>query len=414
MKTKKIFLFILLYFSLINNVSAYSYTGKEMNVVYIVGMALLIIRIVVPILLIVVSSIDLIKAMTGSSDKEINKILMSILPKVIAAIIIFLLPYVLLLLLKLTNQGSTFSSYSTCLLKPSGCNSNLWEEPTVIEEKPKTQYPTVSTHSSDEGETEEPSSAKSYYSNVKFNNFSWKYYERAQGPLKNYYSSDNRYYSAYAVWGPSSVSDLNGVSLPLIIWLHGAGETKSKLEGKYFVKNGVMQKLILNWGSFNLEPMPAIVVAPHATGSFAYHPDYYISTIIAAIKFAQSEYNIDTSKVVLMGHSMGADDLISLGYIISTRYTSNYFSAYVSISPSHYIADKSYSAYNKEAVLNFYKAKKMKGYTENTNCKPWFDWTGKELVVFRGVGHFQTPQKAFTEDKDKNGISDLVEWLFLK
>lgn len=108
-------------------VNLLSYQGKELNAIYIVAVALFIIRIVVPILLIVTASIDLVKAMTESDEKSMKKAIYNQLPKIVSAIIVFVLPSILLLILKLVNADNDFSNYSKCLLKPSSCDVKLWE-----------------------------------------------------------------------------------------------------------------------------------------------------------------------------------------------------------------------------------------------------------------------------------------------
>ena len=108
---------------------ANSYSGKEMNVVYIVGVVLMVIRIVVPILLIVTAMITLVKAMLDSNDKDIKREIISLLPKLVSAIIIFLLPLFLALILKLISQDSLWNEYATCLSKPSSCKVELWKYP---------------------------------------------------------------------------------------------------------------------------------------------------------------------------------------------------------------------------------------------------------------------------------------------
>ena len=107
--------------------ASYSYRGKERNVIYIIGVALLIIRIVVPLLLIVVGMIGLVKALMQDSDAEITKELKKLVPKVISAIIIFLLPNILTLLLGLMKQDSLWEEYAGCLSRPRHCNVDLWD-----------------------------------------------------------------------------------------------------------------------------------------------------------------------------------------------------------------------------------------------------------------------------------------------
>ena len=55
------------------------------------------------------------------------------------------------------------------------------------------------------------------YDKVNYGAFKWTYYGENSGPVRNYTSQKT---NPYAVWAPESVGDLNGVSLPLMIWLH--------------------------------------------------------------------------------------------------------------------------------------------------------------------------------------------------
>ena len=114
----------------------YIYEGKEMKIVYIIGIALMIIRIVVPILLILVSSIDLLKALTQSDGKSIKKIVSGLVIKFVIAVIIFLLPSLVLSLIKSINKYTDVDVYYTCLLNPKDCEVELWEDPPVIVENP--------------------------------------------------------------------------------------------------------------------------------------------------------------------------------------------------------------------------------------------------------------------------------------
>ena len=85
----------------------YSYRGEELKSIYIISVLLLVIRIIVPIILIVTASIDLIKSMLQNNE-EIKKIVLNQLPKVISAIIIFILPSMFLLLTKSINFSEDF------------------------------------------------------------------------------------------------------------------------------------------------------------------------------------------------------------------------------------------------------------------------------------------------------------------
>ena len=126
---KYMFLILLTMMPKVALAADYSYRGEETKVVYIIGVALMIIRVVTPILLILIASIDLAKALMASDAKEMKKTIKGIAPKVIAALVIFILPSLLLLLLKIINKDSLITQYSTCLLSPGSCNVVMWVEP---------------------------------------------------------------------------------------------------------------------------------------------------------------------------------------------------------------------------------------------------------------------------------------------
>lgn len=130
-KMKYIFALAILLLFPICNVFAevtHSYRGKEKNIIYIVGVVLLAVRIIVPIILIVMASIDLVKAMTENDEREMKKTIKSVAIKAVSAVIVFLLPSILVLVLKLINQNSLWSEYGSCLAHPLSCNVNLWEK----------------------------------------------------------------------------------------------------------------------------------------------------------------------------------------------------------------------------------------------------------------------------------------------
>ena len=88
----------------------------------------MVIRIAVPIILIIIASFDLIKAMAEKNETEMKKVITGIIPKIISAIIIFLLPTLVSLLLKLMNQSDVWNGNAECLLHPSHCDVDLWAD----------------------------------------------------------------------------------------------------------------------------------------------------------------------------------------------------------------------------------------------------------------------------------------------
>ena len=398
-----------------------------MNVIRLIVLFINIIKVLVPIILIIAVAIKLTGAITKNSQDDVMKTVRSCIPNIIAAVLIFLIPTFVDLVARVSFPNSDYSKCISGISKESIDNVYYSKMESLVSkaEEELTQNP---EEQAAEGEEEERLSAISNeikkkeeeikkeenkptndFSKVNYSNFKWTYYQDSKGPLMDYYPP-NKKIAPYAIWAPEDKNDLNGVKLPLIVWLHGAGETTKKFKASYFVNSGTIQTVLKNWNSTNLEPIPAIIIAPHAGGSFSYNNNY-VPVIYAALKYAMAEYGVEQPYTVLMGHSMGGDDTIAIGYTMYEKYSIE-FGSYVSISPSHYIADKAYSSFNNKKVIEFYKTRKARGYSENSNCKDWYDWTGKSLTYLKGVSHGKTPLEAFKQDFNNNGISDLVEWMF--
>ena len=82
------------------------------KVMKIIGIVITIIKIAVPIILIISAMLDLLKAV---SDAELNKITKPMVNKIIAAILVFMIPGLVKLIARVTltpaNYESCFSAY---------------------------------------------------------------------------------------------------------------------------------------------------------------------------------------------------------------------------------------------------------------------------------------------------------------
>lgn len=95
-------------------------SGEIMKIWKFIGTLLNIIKIAVPILLIVMGSIDFMKAVMAGKDDEIKKSQGTFVKRAIAAVIVFFVPTIVGILLSLINE--TKSSCLTCVLNTSTCN----------------------------------------------------------------------------------------------------------------------------------------------------------------------------------------------------------------------------------------------------------------------------------------------------
>ncbi len=106
------------------------FCASTANVWQIVGYALLVFKIVIPILLIIFGIIDLGKAVIASKEDEIKKATGSLVRRAIAAVIIFLLPTIVSYLIGMAGGLSDeatldYSVCKNCISNPTGsaCDS---------------------------------------------------------------------------------------------------------------------------------------------------------------------------------------------------------------------------------------------------------------------------------------------------
>ena len=77
--------------------------GTFLKVIAIARLVVRILQIVIPILLIIVGSIDLAKAVVAGKEDDIKKAQKPFVKRVIAAVIVFLIPFLLGVILNLVN-----------------------------------------------------------------------------------------------------------------------------------------------------------------------------------------------------------------------------------------------------------------------------------------------------------------------
>ena len=248
---------------------------------------------------------------------------------------------------------------------------------------------------------EDPLIRAANYKKVNYSNFKWKYYYTGRGPIGEYYSKS----MPYAVYAPENISDLNGVSLPLIIWLHGGGQ----LEGKDFTSVGLPQ-VINKWSKTGLEKIPAIIIAPHTGNKWV--TDSEFEMVKQSIDWAKSYYNIDLDNVVLMGHSMGGRGVVFLSYGMYHKYNKSFFSAIVAMTcnvAGAYPSDNGQDGYNY-----FSKVKKIRVYSEASESSGFLNWLGRsdQFVYLPNTNHGSVPYNSMTKDENNDGVSDLINWVF--
>ena len=401
-----------------------------LKVMRIVNIAITIIKVIVPIILIVSAMIDFARAV---NDSELNKITKPMVNKVIAAALIFFIPTFVKVI---ANIAGNDTEYEKCLgditnetirsaytnqgedlvkkAEETGSQSDYSAAQSYLiqveDETKRTEFEerlkAVKEKQEQEAQAakeEQIKQAAHNYSNVNFSNFKWTYYKTKTAPAKSYYKD----ITPYALWAPDNIEDLNGVSLPLIYFMHGYGEIEEKFASNYFIKNGNFPRLLNNWKKYNLDPVPAIIIAPHAP--YDWRKSRNVKTMDALIQYAKDTYNIDPDRIVLMGHSMGADDTIIVPY---ENQKSDVFCAYVLFACSSALDKPPYT--NSKAVKAYFENKKIRAYEENKDGIGFFKFTERTDVFFRykNGDHSTMPRIGMTEDKNSDGVSDLMYGLF--
>ncbi len=89
-----------------------------------IGNIITIIKIAVPIILILMGSIDLTKAVMASKDDEIKKAQSTLLKRAIVGVIIFFIPSIVTLLMSMLNQ-STDTQCLKCITSPNNAECKV-------------------------------------------------------------------------------------------------------------------------------------------------------------------------------------------------------------------------------------------------------------------------------------------------
>lgn len=97
------------------------------RVLSLVGNILIIVKIVVPLLIIIIGSIDLFKAVMGKDEKDLMKSVKSLGLRLLLGIFIFFVPTIVNYVIDLVGEisgGSSNNQCVTCVLNPSKCEVN--------------------------------------------------------------------------------------------------------------------------------------------------------------------------------------------------------------------------------------------------------------------------------------------------
>lgn len=104
-----------------------SFCTEMKDVIQIIGYVLLVFKIAIPLLIIAFGIFDFGKAVVAEKEDEIKKQTKRLIYRVIAGVVIFLIPNIILWVFGLINDYSAdrdtagFSVCETCFLNPADC-----------------------------------------------------------------------------------------------------------------------------------------------------------------------------------------------------------------------------------------------------------------------------------------------------
>lgn len=204
-------------------------------------------------------------------------------------------------------------------------------------------------------------------------------------------------YMPYALYTPSTSKQSNK-KIPLIIWLHGIGDVSGDEEE---LNDGGMPYAMNNW---ELEGFNAYVLCPHLTGKYAHnwHNGTTRERLNNLTNKIIKEKNIDTSKIIITGHSLGGQGAL-----------------YMAAKNDYYYKMVVYSGYYPQTPINGIKipAKAfLGGISEDeasvTHMEKFFSPVfGSENLITIEATHKTVPIVALNLDENKDNKSDLIEWM---
>ncbi len=404
---------------------------NTMKIIRIVVLLINIIKIVVPIVLIVFLAIKIMGAVASQNQEEITKRVKSSIPNIIAAVLIFLVPTFVDIIARLSFPNSDYAK----------CISGISKE--KIEEAYINKMNDLISKAEDSGKYSDYANAKLYLSNIKdqakreeyekkleeldeinnygnidddiicnnknnyakvnYSNFKWTSYGKNSGPIKNYVS-DN--VSSYGIFAPDNIDDLMGESLPLIVWYHGSEEFVGKSNQNNYLKTG-LPKVVSEWSSTGLEPIPAIIVAPHGDAGWWSGHEINDNTVEGLVKYATDYYKIDTKKIVFWGHSSGGFGAIEMAWDLKNKVT---------VSNIITMSSQQTSYKSNDGGKEFYSKIQIKGYGEIKKQQELFNWIGQpnNFTYYSGESHGNVPRRVLLEDLNNDKVSDVIYWLFGK
>lgn len=207
---------------------------------------------------------------------------------------------------------------------------------------------------------------------------------------------------AYGLYTPSTAS--NGKKTPLIIWLHGSGSVGAD-NSKF--KNNFLSYM-KDW---KLEGFNAYILCPLLKHG-SWNNQQNKAKVYTLVDKILKEKNIDTDKIILAGHSMGAQGIFNIA-----DGKSNFYSALVFMSPYKATPSTIDITQFKNVPLIGYVGTVAAGEDETSYkyaTKTFSNTYGSDKMIVVNTWHGNVPKYVFNIDSNKDNKSDLIEWMLMQ
>lgn len=204
----------------------------------------------------------------------------------------------------------------------------------------------------------------------------------------------------YGLFTPSTAE--SNEKTPLIVWLHGSGECGVS---KDTFSNRGLPRVLNNW---ELNGFNAYVLCPQLADDFntsAWKTDTATENLNSLINKFRLEYRIDEERIILCGHSLGAQ-----GTTYIANKLSDLFSCIVPLSG--YDCGKDLSNISIPVLGYVGTPASGEDKTSYRYMMGKFSETFPDADIFvLECSHGDLPKIAFNLDDNGDGSSDLIEWM---
>ena len=188
--------------------------------------------------------------------------------------------------------------------------------------------------------------------------------------------------------------------LPVLVYLHGLyqrGSNPDLLESKEYDPAVIMKK-------WNLKNFRGYIICPQLPSGGSWCRKQTEKSVRNVLKEFQSTHNVDKDNISLIGFSLGG-----AGALYLANEMSDVFKKAVTLSPyepgnlgqSMKIPTKAFAGGNDDTTPRNMTNGKLKRILGAENCK-----------IIPGKVHGKLPAAVLCTDADRNGCSDIIEWLF--